>query len=43
MPPEQITGAPIDGRADLFSLGVVLYWLATGEQPFPGESITAVS
>ena len=43
MPPEQFTGAPIDGRADIFSLGVVLYWLATGEQPFPGESITAVS
>lgn len=43
MPPEQITGAPVDGRADLFSLGVVLYWLATGEQPFPGESMTAVS
>ena len=43
MPPEQFTGAPIDGRADIFSLGVVLYWMATGEQPFPGESITAVS
>jgi serine/threonine protein kinase len=43
MPPEQFTGAPIDGRADIFSLGVVLYLLATGEQPFPGESITAVS
>jgi serine/threonine protein kinase len=43
MPPEQFTGAPIDGRADIFSLGVVLYWLATSEQPFPGESMTAVS
>jgi serine/threonine-protein kinase len=43
MPPEQFTGSPVDGRSDLFSLGVVLYWMATGEQPFPGESITAVS
>ncbi|HEV2135855.1 MAG TPA: serine/threonine-protein kinase [Terracidiphilus sp.] len=43
MPPEQFTGAPIDGRADLFSLGVILYCLATGEQPFPGETMTSVS
>ena len=43
MPPEQFTGTPIDGRADLFSLGVILYALATGEQPFPGETMTAVS
>src|SRR5208283_1309652 len=43
MPPEQFTGAPIDGRADLFSLGVILYAMAAGEQPFPGETMTAVS
>ena len=43
MPPEQFTGMPIDGRADLFSLGVILYSMATGEQPFPGETMTAVS
>jgi serine/threonine-protein kinase len=43
MPPEQFTGSPLDGRADLFSLGVILYWMATGEQPFPGETMTAVS
>ena len=43
MPPEQFTGAAIDGRSDLFSLGVILYWLSTGEQAFPGETITAVS
>jgi len=43
MPPEQFTGAVIDGRSDLFSLGVILYWLAAGDQPFPGETVTAVS
>ena len=43
MAPEQFMGAPIDGRADIFSLGVILYWMATGDKPFSGDTITAVS
>jgi serine/threonine-protein kinase len=38
MSPEQIMGLPIDGRSDLFSAGVVLYQLLTGERPFSGST-----
>ena len=37
MAPERIQGRRADGRADLFSLGVILYWLLTGEKPFTGD------
>jgi len=43
MSPEQLTAAPVDGRADLFSLGTVLYWLLIGRQPFSGDSLAALS
>ncbi|MDY7233179.1 serine/threonine-protein kinase [Hyalangium rubrum] len=38
MSPEQVRGDPLDGRSDLFSVGVVLWELVTGERLFAGES-----
>src|SRR4030088_1160916 len=42
MSPEQIMGLPVDGRSDLFSVGVVLYQFLTGERPFAGSATTTM-
>ena len=42
MSPEQVSGAKIDGRSDLFSVGVILYQLITGQKPFTGDSVASL-
>ncbi len=40
--PEMLLDQPVDGRADLFSLGVILYEVLTGEKPFRGENLASL-
>ena len=42
MSPEQIEGQPVDGRADVFSVGAVLFEMVAGRPPFDGDTVTAV-
>ena len=42
MSPEQVTAGTVDGRSDLFSAGLILYELVTGEKAFQGESVVSL-
>ncbi len=43
MSPEQINGDKVDGQSDIFSLGVIVYEMATGQRPFLGDSLATIS
>jgi serine/threonine-protein kinase len=42
MSPEQAMGDKLDGRSDIFSLGVCAFEMLSGEQPFPGTNVTSI-
>ena len=42
MSPEQAAGAPLDGRSDLYSLGVTAWFALTGRLPFEGDNVAAL-
>ena len=42
MSPEQVSGTGVDGRSDLFSAGLILYELVTGEKAFQGDSVVSL-
>ncbi|MCW5939978.1 MAG: serine/threonine protein kinase [Fimbriimonadaceae bacterium] len=43
MSPEQVNGREIDARSDLFGVGVILYEMVSGQKPFQGDSVVAIT
>ncbi len=42
MAPEQVMGHAVDGRSDLYSLGIILYQITVGKRPFEGNNLTSI-